>query len=507
MRRSRLSGSSAWFATITRTDFERLAQHLFQGGREEHAAFLLAGVARCGRGRRLLIREVIPVADSDFVAEAGCYRIAPRATARAARRAHDLDLALVWAHSHPGSGRHAGFSAQDMRTIAASHPSLLDITGTTVGAFVFGENAVAGEVWTPGEAPARLGALRVLGSRVLDLDDGTAQHPIGNIDARHSRQILMFGDAGQARLRSLKVAVVGVGGGGSLIVEQLARLGVGEIWLIDFDRVSRSNLSRIVGSRALDALLHRRKVLVARRLIRRIDPTIIVRAIAASASTAEVAAELAHLDALFVATDTALGRHAANALSYQYMIPAFQVGAKVQTGEDGQVSTIHTAVRIAMPGHPCWHCQGAIPADLLHQEQLGELERNAQNYLGGGEDIADPSVISLNAIPVGVAVTDFLLMFCGLLPDNADLSARIWNPLERRAARRPSRRRPGCGWCDQTGPMSAFGRGDSWPLPLPPAGLVSRLTTCRTTAFEVLRALRSARQIRKRYPAPATDSE
>ena len=266
---------------------------------------------------------------------------------------------------------------------------------------------------------------------------------------------------------NFRVAVIGVGGGGSIIVEQLARIGVGELWVFDHDRVTLSNLSRIVGSKRLDVLLRHAKVRVVRRHVHRIDRSIGLRALKEDVSRAGTALELAGVDAIFVATDTALGRYAANALAYQYLIPTFQVGAKVQANPEGLIDTIHTASRIAMPGYPCLQCQGAIPADKLRIEQAGEVERRAQDYLGGGEDIPDPSVISLNSIPVGLAVTDFMLMFCGLLHEEVDLSPRIWYPLERRSARRLAAVSAGCSWCDPSGAASCFARADSWPLPLP----------------------------------------
>ena len=53
-----------------------------------------------------------------------------------------------------------------------------------------------------------------------------------------------IGEAGQRRLGTSRVLVVGVGALGSLIVEQLARAGVGTIRLVDRDLVERSNLQR-----------------------------------------------------------------------------------------------------------------------------------------------------------------------------------------------------------------------------------------------------------------------
>ena len=62
----------------------------------------------------------------------------------------------------------------------------------------------------------------------------------------------MFGAAGQHILQASKVAVVGLGGVGSLVAEQLARLGVGNIVLIDPDEIESSNLSRVVGATRVD---------------------------------------------------------------------------------------------------------------------------------------------------------------------------------------------------------------------------------------------------------------
>jgi hypothetical protein len=477
-----------WTVTITAEDQSMLHRHLFQRGWREHAAFLLAGHTR---DTRLLVRTVVPIPDEQFTARQGHYEIAPAAVASAANRAARDGLALIWAHSHPGSGNHVAFSPQDHATIERAHPALMDITDAPVGALVFGEAAVAGHVSLPSGATAPVAHLRVLGPKIVDLHSDMSLTHAHHLDERHARQVLLFGEAGQRRLRGLRVTVLGAGGGGSLLLQQLAHLGVGELTVVDFDTVSVSNLSRVVGARRVDAMLRRRKVRVARRLVRRIDRTIHVAALAADAADATTARKLAGSDAIFVATDTALGRHAANALAYQFMVPVFVVGAKVQASDDGSLATIHSAVRIAMPGLACLHCQGAIPADRLHTEQLSGAERRAQDYLGGGEDIVDPSVISLNGIAASTAVTDFLLMICGLLPDDAELSPTVWYPLERRAARRPTPRRHGCGWCDATDPGSALGRGDTWPLALPNRPYVTRVSSAigrfRALASKALR--------------------
>ena len=67
----------------------------------------------------------------------------------------------------------------------------------------------------------------------------------------------LYGDAGYARLREARVAVVGLGGVGSWAVEALARSGVAALTLIDLDHISESNINRQV--QALGATLGQAK--------------------------------------------------------------------------------------------------------------------------------------------------------------------------------------------------------------------------------------------------------
>lgn len=104
----------------------------------------------------------------------------------------------------------------------------------------FGEEAV-------GDLISQLQELEV----VEDAADDERLEP-GDL-ARFDRQLRYFSDVGrlelppsecQRRLREAKVAVLGVGGLGGWAAWSLACLGIGEMWLIDGDRVERSNLNR-----------------------------------------------------------------------------------------------------------------------------------------------------------------------------------------------------------------------------------------------------------------------
>ena len=59
-----------------------------------------------------------------------------------------------------------------------------------------------------------------------------------------SRMEILLGDIGTAKLSKAKIAVFGLGGVGSYVVEALARCGVGSLTLVDHDTVSLTNINR-----------------------------------------------------------------------------------------------------------------------------------------------------------------------------------------------------------------------------------------------------------------------
>ena len=94
---------------------------------------------------------------------------------------------------------------------------------------------------------------------------------------RFARNIELFGDKGQLLLRNTAVAVVGIGGLGTHVVQQLALLGVGSMALIDDEELDDSNRNRYIGAWHDDPIPGTFKTFVGRRLVRLIDPSIDVK--------------------------------------------------------------------------------------------------------------------------------------------------------------------------------------------------------------------------------------
>ncbi len=96
------------------------------------------------------------------------------------------------------------------------------------------------------------------------------KHPHKDHERRFGGMDRLYGDGARLALHHGTVAVVGVGGVGSWAAEALARSGVGNLTLIDFDHVALSNINRQI--HALDSTLGKAKTLVLEERIRDINP-------------------------------------------------------------------------------------------------------------------------------------------------------------------------------------------------------------------------------------------
>jgi molybdopterin/thiamine biosynthesis adenylyltransferase len=447
--------------------YHELRDHLLRDDHDEHGAILLAGAHLGPRGTLLTVREIHALGDEDFP-PGGCgYRqFAASALARLGNRAADERLALVSVHSHPGAGDSNALSADDLRAHERVFPHLLDITDAPVVAGVaLGERSAAGEVWSGDGRRAALDRLRVVGPNVEFLYARRPSTSSGT-DERFDRQVRLFGAAGQDRLRALHVAVVGAGGGGSILIEQLAHLGIGTISAIDFDVVKRHNLSRIMGAGDADARTSVKKVELVRRLVERVDPTITFYSVDGDIADLPTAELLLEADYILLATDTATARLVANAVAETFLIPLIQIGAKVETRADGAIEQIYTAVRPVLPRHGCLACAGLIDPIALQREAATPEERANQNYLGEPE-IIDPSVTTLNAAAAAGALNVLLMSVIGQATD--ELAAhRITLTREGRALTLEGRRDTACRWCGEES-RSRYARADVALLPCHPS--------------------------------------
>ena len=466
-----------WSVVITAGQWAVLRDHLFRGDDDEHGAVLQCGIARSARGTRLLVRDVLVAVDGVDYAEGtrGYRKLTAGFVADAIDACAQQGLAYLAVHNHGGRDR-VTFSGADMASHERGYPALLDINGDApVGALVFAESAVAGDVWTSDGQRHALTHLRVMARPQLTMTPEPV--PAQLADPTYDRQTRVFGDRGQALLAQSKVAVVGLGGAGSLIAEYLARLGVGHLVFIDPDRLDPTNLPRVAGARRLDAMpwlqgntrphwmrdlgarISTPKVKIAARVARQASRCIRITAVARSVVDADVAALLTDCDHIFLAADSALARRVINSITHQYLIPNTQVGAKVSV-VNGQIADIFSVSRMSSPGGGCLQCNGLIPAWRLTEEATDEVQRRRQRYVDD-EDVHAPSVITVNAVAASRAVDDWLMSVGGLTDPQSGVDHWVeYHPLTDDVVEHQPRKSGDCSHC---GP-ARYALGDSADL-------------------------------------------
>jgi adenylyltransferase/sulfurtransferase len=162
---------------------------------------------------------------------------------------------------------------------------------------------------------------------------------------RYRRQILLFGEEGQERLKEAGIFIAGAGGLGSPVAIYLAVAGVGTLTVVDSDVVERTNLNRQVLH--YDRDIGGKKVASARERLEEINPDITIRAIDARIDETNAGGLVGGADGIVDALDNYPARYVLNRVALRRGIPLFHGAIR---GMYGQVTTI-------IPGKtPCLSC-------------------------------------------------------------------------------------------------------------------------------------------------------
>lgn len=232
---------------------------------------------------------------------------------------------------------------------------------------------------------------------------------------RTDRNIRFFGKDGQERLRDAKVAVVGAGGLGSHVCQQLAYLGVGEIRPIDYEELDVTNLNRYVTAYAEDPVPGSRKVDLCERLIQRIDPTIVVGKVNAPLRSAEAFEAIQTADYVFGCVDNEGSRLILTELCSAYARPYFDLATEIIPGDE---PIYGGRVCVAWDGNGCLVCLDEIDLHEAQHDLANSAARRDVRAIYGvvAEDLENkgPSVVSINGVIASLGVTEFMLMATGL---------------------------------------------------------------------------------------------
>ena len=186
-----------------------------------------------------------------------------------------------------------------------------------------------------------------------------------NDDRDFSRQGFLGSDAEQ-KLADCRVAIAGLGGGGSHIAQQLAHVGVGHYRLLDPQTIEASNLNRLVGATKADIDAKRPKVEIVRRTILGIRSWAEVRA--AQRKWQEVDHLIRDAHVLFGCVDSYQQRDYLESAARRFGVPYIDIGMDITRIAEG-VFAVAGQMIMTRPGCPCMRCLGFLTAERLSREE------------------------------------------------------------------------------------------------------------------------------------------
>lgn len=227
---------------------------------------------------------------------------------------------------------------------------------------------------------------------------------------RFDRNIRFFGIEGQRKLRACHVVVIGCGGLGQHVVQQLAFLGIGRITVIDDEELGRSNLNRYVLAFHDDPIPGTHKCDLAVRAVSAIDPDIIVKPVRAGLRSAEAFAAIQDADYLIGCLDNDGARLVLNEIACAYEKPYFDLAS--DTNED-DILRFGGRVAFVSKESGCLVCMDQLDLNQAREDLESDASRKDRaSIYGVGNELLDdggPSVVSLNGVIASLAVTEFMV--------------------------------------------------------------------------------------------------
>jgi molybdopterin/thiamine biosynthesis adenylyltransferase/proteasome lid subunit RPN8/RPN11 len=369
---------------------------------------------------RLLARCFCPVSENAYVERAhDRLRIASEGYVHALSEAERLSAIAIWFHTHPGEGSAPVASSHDHKVDC----EIADLFRLRSGSSLYGALIVSpcregltftGSLLSESGVPIAIDRLWRIGdqwrlTQAFGVEQ-TATSPT------FDRSVRAFGPAIQATLGDLRIAIVGCGGTGSAVAEQLVRLGVRRLMLIDPDSLTASNVTRVYGSTYAD--VGRRKSEILRNYLVAIAPDLECDPIISMVTVEATAHRLTNRDLVFGCTDDNAGRLVLSRVASYLLTPVIDVGVLLTSDTEDKLTGIDGRVTILSPGSACLVCRDRIDlaraaAELRTPEERRRLEDEGYAPALGR---VEPAVVAFTTAVAAAAVNELLERFIGYGP-------------------------------------------------------------------------------------------
>jgi molybdopterin/thiamine biosynthesis adenylyltransferase len=388
----------------------------------ETAGVLLAGSAKAPNGDlRLIGRRMCWIPDDAYLKrETDHLSITSHGYVPALGEAERINAIPIWFHTHPTFGGWPTSSIADEKVDRDITDLFRLRAGTDCYATLIvsprpGTIAFSGAIDAPEQG-------RVPIDRLWRVGDGGWQliravnTAAAEIPAIFDRSVRAFGPAIQGTLSDVRIGVVGCGGTGSAVAEQLVRLGVRHLTLIDADVLSASNVTRVYGSTPV--AVGKPKVEILQSHLAGIAPDLECDAVQSMVTLEQTARHLIGCDVVFGCTDDNAGRLVLSRFAAFLATPVIDVGVLLSSDGDGRLTGIDGRVTTMSPGTACLVCRDRVDLARAAVELRTPEERQRLENEGYAPALAgiEPAVVTFTTAVASAAVTELLERLIGFGP-------------------------------------------------------------------------------------------
>jgi molybdopterin-synthase adenylyltransferase len=237
-------------------------------------------------------------------------------------------------------------------------------------------------------------------------------------DTRFHRQELLFGREGQQKIEATSVAIAGVGGIGTRVIQDLVLLGTRRFVLIEPGELKESSKNRYVGHRHDDPVPGTPKLSIAERIIRAVSPDAGITKVPTLLQSPEAREAIDTVDVVFGCLDNEGARFCLNAICAELGKRMIDVATEIIPAEEDQPLRYGGRVFVLWERPGCLCCCGVLDMNEAQRELASpeEIQNRRAIYGLNPEDLGgiDPSIATLNGVVASIATTEFMAAVTGL---------------------------------------------------------------------------------------------
>jgi len=399
-------------------DLDRLRKGLLSDLTNEHFAILLGKTETCNDGFIVTIHDILFPQEGELLEQnSGFLRINKKFVATALtmlQKRVDVDT-FIDVHTHPFSKNTVEFSGtDDADEISFTDFLAENFSKIKYSSIVLSQEYYSARYWFCGKQKYCGCEIKTqLKSEYFPKNHmGTSMTIKEETMQMYDRSILALGiETMKSIMADEKIAIVGVGGLGSIIAENLIHMGFQNLILIDNDKLEISNLNRIVGAKYQQAKEGMIKVEAIAAHLKAINPYCTIETFPINVHSEEAEKVLAFSDWVIVATDNHASRFRVQEYAFKYYVPFISAGVNITINDNIITDISGEVITIRIGDTICLDCLRRINynavASEIHPDKTVREGLIQKGYVTGA-DIHTPAVKTLNSMIANMTVDSLI---------------------------------------------------------------------------------------------------